>query len=139
MAKVLVAVSKSPINTAQLKDLLLSPKNGAIVEFQGLVRNHDADREVIRLEYEGHDSAQQALEEIAESVEKQFSQVDFVVSHRIGVLEVGELAFYVCAAAAHREPAFEACRFLVEEVKTKIPVWKNQIFNDGSNEWVNSA
>ncbi len=139
MAKGLVEISKKPINSELLKNSAVGPMIGAIVEFHGLVRNHDGGREVARLEYESHESALSVLEQIAGEIERQFPQVHFAVSHRIGALEIGDLAFYVVAAAAHREQAFEVCRLLVEEVKEKIPVWKNQIFTDGSNEWVNSA
>lgn len=139
MAVIRTEIVHSRIDSKGIRDLVAQPQIGALVEFHGLVRNHDADREVVRLEYEGHETANLVIEEIAAAVERKFPQVRFAISHRLGSLEIGDLAFYVVAASAHREEAFEACRLLVEEVKEKIPVWKNQIFTDNSNEWVNSA
>lgn len=139
MACILTEVSDRLINTLEIKNSVASSEFGAVVEFSGTVRNLDSDRSVVRLEYEAHQSAGSVLAEIASEVEKQYPKVNFAISHRVGSLTVGDLAFYVVAASAHRAEAFEVARVLVEEVKLKIPVWKNQIFADGSNEWVNSA
>jgi molybdopterin synthase catalytic subunit len=134
-----VDVTDQPINSAKIKEQVWAPECGALVEFHGLVRNHDSDREVLRLDYEGHETALAVVKKICEEVAHKYPKVRFGTSHRIGQLSIGELAFYVVSAAAHRSEAFEVNQLLVEQVKAKIPVWKNQIFSDGSNEWVNSA
>jgi molybdopterin synthase catalytic subunit len=134
-----VEITEKPINIDDIKSKVWSANCGALIEFQGLVRDHDHDRSVTRLEYEGHESAQFVVNEICQTTADRFPKVRIGVSHRLGALAIGDLAFYVVTAAAHREEAFEVNRLLVEEVKEKIPVWKNQIFADGSNEWVNSA
>lgn len=132
-------VTDRVIDSSSIRKSVIAPECGAVVEFYGLVRNHDAGKSVEKLEYEGHETALAIINEITAEVDRQYPQVRFAVSHRLGSLLIGDLAFYVVAASAHREAAFKVCQFLVEEVKEKIPVWKNQIFVDGSNEWVNSA
>lgn len=139
MTVIITEITARVIESGSIRDLLLTPECGAVVEFHGLVRNHDAGKGVEKLEYESHETALAVIKDITAEVDRQFSQVRFAVSHRVGSLSIGDLAFYVAAASAHREEAFKVCQFLVEEVKDKIPVWKNQIFTDGSNEWVNSA
>ena len=139
MACILTELTENPINLPHIKNSVAAAEFGAFVEFSGTVRNFDSERSVVRLEYEAHPTASSVLLEIASEIEKKYPKVNFAISHRVGALDVGDLAFYVVAASAHRDEAFEVSRVLVEEVKTKIPVWKNQIFLDGSSEWVNSA
>lgn len=112
---------------------------GAVVTFNGVVRSHDHDRGVTELEYVAHPSAAQVLRETVDQV---LSAHDAVltarVAHRIGLLAVGDHAFFVEVAAAHRGQAFAACSELVDEVKRLLPVWKRQVFAEGGEEWVNS-
>lgn len=114
-------------------------KAGAVVGFVGAVRDHDGGRTVTALHYSGHPTAATVLAEVVEHV----SAVDGVravaVSHRIGDLAIGDIAFVVAVAADHRRAAFETCSRLVDEVKARLPVWKHQFFDDGTDEWVNSA
>ncbi|MCG7634153.1 MULTISPECIES: molybdenum cofactor biosynthesis protein MoaE [Gordonia] len=114
-------------------------KAGAVVGFVGAVRDHDGGRTVTALHYSGHPTAATVLAEVVEQV----SAVDGVravaVSHRVGDLAIGDIAFVVAVAADHRRAAFETCSRLVDEVKARLPVWKHQFFDDGTDEWVNSA
>lgn len=114
-------------------------KAGAVVGFVGAVRDHDGGRTVTALHYSGHPTAATVLAAVVEQV----SAVDGVravaVSHRIGDLAIGDIAFVVAVAADHRRAAFETCSRLVDEVKARLPVWKHQFFDDGTDEWVNSA
>ncbi|ANY22546.1 molybdenum cofactor biosynthesis protein MoaE [Gordonia terrae] len=114
-------------------------KAGAVVGFVGAVRDHDGGRTVTALHYSGHPTAATVLAEVVEQV----SAVDGVravaVSHRIGDLAIGDIAFVVAVAADHRRAAFQTCSRLVDEVKARLPVWKHQFFDDGTDEWVNSA
>ena len=115
---------------------------GAIVGFAGAVRNHDGDHAsaVTKLSYSSHPSAPEVLAEVVDEVSASVAGVRAVaVSHRVGELDVGDVAFVVAVAADHRAPAFELCARLVDEVKARLPVWKHQVFADGSDEWVGSA
>ncbi|GAB88710.1 molybdenum cofactor biosynthesis protein MoaE [Gordonia rhizosphera] len=113
---------------------------GAIVGFVGAVRNHDGGREVTRLVYSAHPTAPQILADVVGAVAEDATGVRAVaVSHRVGDLAVGDVAFVVAVAADHRRAAFDTCSRLVDEVKAQLPVWKHQWFGDGTDEWVGSA
>ncbi|KUH92845.1 molybdenum cofactor biosynthesis protein MoaE [Mycobacterium sp. IS-1556] len=133
-------LSEQPIEPAEHEALVANASAGAVVSFAGVVRDHDSGRSVIRLEYSAHPSAAQTLAEVAAEVAAEATGVRAVaVSHRIGVLEIGDAALVAAVAADHRAAAFETCARLVDVVKQRLPVWKHQFFADGSDEWVNSA
>ncbi|SDX05012.1 molybdenum cofactor synthesis domain-containing protein [Amycolatopsis xylanica] len=112
---------------------------GAVVTFGGVVRNHDGGRSVLTLFYEGHPSAGEVLAEVVNDLAGRWTGVRAVaVSHRLGALEIGDVALACAVAAEHRAQAFQACAELVDEVKARLPVWKHQRFIDGTDEWVNS-
>jgi molybdopterin synthase catalytic subunit len=112
---------------------------GAVVSFSGVVRNHDHDRGVRELEYVGHPSAADVLGQVAREVAGRHPAAVLVrMAHRTGLLSIGDVALFAEVGAAHRAEAFAACAELVEEVKRVLPVWKRQVFSDGSDEWVNS-
>jgi len=107
--------------------------------FVGIVRDHDHGRGVVELEYVAHPSAAEVLRQTVEDVLTRHATVLTArVAHRTGLLTVGDRAFFVEVAAAHRGEAFAACSQLVEDVKRLLPVWKRQVFTDGTEEWVNS-
>src|SRR5262249_55968609 len=114
------------------------PAAGAVVVFQGVVRDHDDDRPVTLLEYEAHPSAPEVLAAVAAAVAADPAVYAVAVSHRVGLLNIGDVALVAAVATAHREAAFAACARLVDEVKARLPVWKRQVFRDGTEEWVNS-
>ena len=114
------------------------PAAGAVVSFAGVVRDHDDGRSVLRLVYEAHPSAAAVLAEVAEEIAKEPSVRSVAVSHRVGPLEIGDVALAAAVATAHRAEAFALCARLVDEVKARLPVWKHQFFADGTDEWVNS-
>ncbi|TFD33458.1 molybdenum cofactor biosynthesis protein MoaE [Cryobacterium cryoconiti] len=111
---------------------------GAVVTFIGQVRDHDPDAagQVTGLDYSAHPDAGRILSEILARVAAEYPQVNLSVSHRIGHLDVGDLALVAAAASAHRAVAFEACERLVETVKLEVPIWKKQYEVDGSTAWV---
>jgi molybdopterin synthase catalytic subunit len=111
---------------------------GAVVSFSGIVRDHDAGRTVVRLDYEAHPSAAGILQSVAESVAAQFPGTRIAIEHRTGNLEIGDLALACAVSSAHRADAFAACARLVDEVKKQVPIWKQQHFADGTPEWVGS-
>ena len=109
---------------------------GAVVTFEGVVRDHDDGRQVSRLDYEAHPAAEDELAAACRRVLSEHPGVRAVVGHRTGALQVGELAFLVVVAAAHRGAAFAACAALVDEVKATVPIWKRQLLSDGLSQWV---
>ncbi|MGW3469448.1 molybdenum cofactor biosynthesis protein MoaE [Saccharopolyspora sp. NPDC000995] len=111
---------------------------GAVVTFGGVVRNHDGGRGVRELEYVGHPSASDVIAEVAQDIAARFEGVHVIaVSHRIGLLKIGDVALGCAVAAEHRRQAFSACSELVDEVKRRLPIWKRQVFDDNTEEWVN--
>ncbi len=111
---------------------------GAVVTFGGVVRDHDGGRGVRELEYVGHPSAGEVIATVAADVASRFEGVrSIAASHRVGLLDIGDVALGCAVAAEHRRAAFEACSELVDEVKRWLPVWKRQVFDDGTEEWVN--
>lgn len=120
--------------------LVANEAAGAVVGFAGVVRDHDGGRTVTRLEYSAHPAAQQTLADVAAEIAADCQGVRAIaVSHRVGVLNIGDAALVAAVAADHRGAAFETCQRLVDTVKARLPVWKHQFFSDGSDEWVGSA
>ena len=132
-------VSASPISTSAYGAIVASDAFGAVVTFSGNVRNIDQDKEVISLTYEIHPSAQEVLLTIVTKVADKYDLGNVAVVHRYGAIEIGESAFVVAVSAVHRGPAFLACSELVDQVKARLPIWKYQVFSDGSDQWVNCA
>ncbi|MGC4935819.1 molybdenum cofactor biosynthesis protein MoaE [Gordonia sp. DT30] len=137
------AVSADPIGLAEHEALVVEAAGGhagAVVGFVGAVRDHDGGREVTRLSYSAHPTAPQVLADVVAEIAAGADGVRAVaVSHRVGDLEIGDVAFVVAVAADHRKEAFTLCARLVDEVKARLPVWKHQYFGDGRDEWVGSA
>ena len=130
-------ITAEPLDVAAHERAVADPRAGAVVSFAGVVRDHDHGRTVTLLEYEGHPTAETVLREVAEEIAKDPAVYRVAVSHRIGTLQVGDVALAAAVATAHRAEAFAACARLVDEVKARLPVWKRQVFADGGEEWVN--
>jgi molybdopterin synthase catalytic subunit len=113
------------------------PGAGASVLFAGVVRDHDHGRTVVSLEYVAHPSAADVLRQCLDQAASDPRVHAVAVSHRVGTLAVGEAALVAAVSAAHRVEAFAACTRLVEVVKQRLPIWKRQVFADGTDEWVN--
>ena len=125
------------IDPAAVAGLVSLPAAGAVVTFEGRVRDHDHDREVTRLTYEGHPGAGDVLRATVAECLARPGVIAAAARHRIGDLVVGDLAYFVAVSAAHRGEAFEAATWLVDAAKERLPIWKHQVFADGSSEWVN--
>lgn len=136
---VFAAVSSSPIDLTVLRGHVASPRHGAVVVFEGVVRDHDHGRVVSELEYQAHPDAQAFLESTCSAIAAEHPGARIAAEHRQGVLSIGDLAFAVAVGAAHRGLAFEVCELVVERVKAELPIWKRQTFDDGTHEWVNFA
>ncbi|MFC3687031.1 molybdenum cofactor biosynthesis protein MoaE [Aquipuribacter hungaricus] len=135
---VLAEVRGTPVSAAELAALVAGRDRGAVVTFDGVVRDHDSPGRgpVTLLDYEGHPSAGQVIADVVAGVAAGSRAAAVAVVHRTGPLEVGECALAVAVAASHRGDAFETAARLVDEVKERLPVWKHQHFGDGSDEWV---
>ncbi len=134
-----VEVTDRPLDLDAMHRLVSDDRVGAIVSFSGNVRNHDHGRAVASLRYEGHPSAADVLREVAEDIASRFDVITLAVAHRIGPLAIGDAALVAAVGTAHRGEAYRACEALVDLTKERLPVWKHQIFDDGTDEWVNCA
>jgi molybdopterin synthase catalytic subunit len=139
MTKVLRAsIAETALDVSEHAALVGDSSAGAVVTFAGVVRDHDGGRVVRELEYSAHPSAKDVLAAVVTDVVKRFDQTRAVaVSHRVGRLEIGDVALACAVSADHRGEAFAACSELVDELKHRLPIWKRQVFADGTVEWVN--
>lgn len=135
----LVEVGERPLDAAAIERLVADDRAGAVVCFSGNVRDHDHGRAVAALTYEGHPSAADVLARVAAEVAERFGVVALAVAHRVGPIRIGEAALVAAVSTAHRGEAFAACQALVDLTKEQLPVWKHQVFADGTDEWVNCA
>lgn len=132
-------ITEDRIDTEALRNLVSDHTTGAVVVFTGDVRNHDHGREVTSLTYESHPSAAEIIENIASEFASDTEITSIAIVHRVGPIPIGESALVVAVGSSHRGDAFQACKNLVDQVKEKLPVWKHQVFADGTDEWVNCA
>jgi len=133
----IVTVTTESLDLAAHERAVTHRAAGAVVSFAGVVRDHDGGRGVIELEYEAHPSAAEVLAQVAAEIAEDPAVFAVAVSHRVGRLEIGDVALAAAVSTAHRAEGFAACARLVEEVKSRLPVWKRQVFTDGEVEWVN--
>jgi molybdopterin synthase catalytic subunit len=132
------AVRATPLSLEECGAAVGGSTAGAVVTFAGIVRDHDGGRAVVALEYEAHPTAEGVLRDVADEIARSYPAVRIAIAHRTGALVVGELALACAVSAAHRSDAFAACSALIDEVKARVPIWKEQRFGDGSSEWVGS-
>lgn len=109
---------------------------GGVTLFLGAVRDHDENKSVTGLEYSAHPTALDQLQDVAEEVAREYDVLAVAAVHRVGKLAIGDAAVVIATAAAHRGEAFEASRALIDRLKQRVPIWKHQIFADGTDEWV---
>ncbi|MCO7220618.1 molybdenum cofactor biosynthesis protein MoaE [Klenkia sp. PcliD-1-E] len=132
----IAAISDQPLDVAAHEAAVAHPAAGATVSFAGVVRDHDGGKSVTELEYVGHPTAQALVEEIAAEFAARPEVHAVAISHRVGLLGIGDVALACAVSASHRGQAFTACAELVDEVKARLPIWKRQVFTDGAEEWV---
>lgn len=128
-------ITDTEIDEAAIRRAVESPESGAVVVFSGVVRNHDGGQDVRSLEYQAHPQAEDILAECCAAVTAE-TGLAVAAAHRIGHLEIGDVALYVAVSAAHRHAAFDACELLVERIKSTVPIWKRQQLANGATEWV---
>jgi molybdopterin synthase catalytic subunit len=125
------------IDPASLIDEVSSPQHGAISLFVGTVREVNEGRGVSGIEYSAYKSMASAeLERILDEAVERFGISALVVEHRIGLLGLGEVSVAIAAAHAHRAPALDSTRYVIEEIKKRVPIWKKEHYTDGTREWV---
>jgi molybdopterin synthase catalytic subunit len=130
--------ARTGLDLADYRGALADPTCGAFTSFEGWVRNHNDGRQVRRLEYEAYESL--GLKEGERIIAEACGRFDIVHArcvHRLGSLELGELAVWVGVSAHHRDAAFAACRYIIDEVKHRVPIWKKEHYLDGDSGWVN--
>lgn len=116
---------------------LQNPAAGAYASFEGWVRNHNEGKEVNSLEYEAYPAlANKEGDRILQEAKEKFEILEAVCTHRTGHLQIGEVAVWVGVIAKHREAAFLACRYIIDEVKARVPIWKKEHYTDGDSGWV---
>ncbi len=130
-------LSVTPFDTATLRAELLDARVGGYASFEGWVRDHNDGRNVDGLRYEAYATlAETEGEAILAEAMAQFEILDAHCVHRTGDLAIGELAVWVGVSAAHRDAAFAACRYVIDEVKSRVPIWKHERYADGDAGWL---
>lgn len=130
-------IQSSPLDPEALRRDVQDPASGGFCSFEGWVRNHHEGRSVDRLEYEAYAPlAEKEGDRILAEAAARFDILHAICTHRTGPIEIGGLAVVVCVSAAHRDAAFDACRYIIDEVKSRVPIWKKEHFTDGTSGWV---
>ena len=123
---------REPIDIQKVVTDLQQPEDGALVVFDGVVRNHSKNKPVRYLEYDAYESmAAKKLEEVGAMAKSRYEIRDISIVHRLGHMEVGECSVVIAVASAHRGPAFDACRFAIDTIKEIVPIWKKEFYEDG--------
>nr|WP_245797608.1 molybdenum cofactor biosynthesis protein MoaE [Mangrovactinospora gilvigrisea] len=135
----LLALRDGALSVDEVREAVADPAAGGIAVFIGTVRDDDEGRAVTALEYSAHPSAEAELRRVAERVAVKHPVTALAAVHRTGRLEIGELAVVVAVACPHRGEAFDACRMLIDDLKHEVPIWKHQLFADGTEEWVGAC
>ena len=131
-------VTADKINPDQLRDELIDDAAGGYVGFEGWIRNHNEGEDVSRLEYEVYEPlAIKEGQKVVDEAMRKFPILHAECVHRSGMLEIGECAVWVGVSAAHRDEAFRACRYIIDQVKVRLPIWKKEYYANGDSGWVN--
>jgi len=133
---VIALVTTEPLDRAAIEAFVTSPQDGAVVTFEGVIRDHDHGASVTALDYEAHPDAERFLRETCTEVARE-TGLRLGAAHRVGALTIGDVALVASVAAPHRAEAFAACALLVDRIKERTPIWKRQHLEGGTTEWVN--
>ena len=132
----LIAIRDTKLSLDEVRAAVAGPGAGGIALFAGAVRDTDHDQRVTGLSYSAHPLAEAELRRVAELIAEKFKVLGIAAVHRVGDLAIGDLAVVAAVACAHRGEAFDACRELIDVLKASVPIWKHQLFTDGTSEWV---
>ncbi|MDA9109699.1 molybdenum cofactor biosynthesis protein MoaE [Woeseiaceae bacterium] len=131
-------VISTEIDIASCSKILVNSRAGALAGFEGWVRNHNDGHNVLQLEYEVYNPiAESEGDKIIQEAKTQYDILDAYCVHRSGLLEIGDCAVWVGVSAAHRNEAFDACRYIINNIKTRLPIWKKEYYQNGDSGWVN--
>ncbi|GAA4692618.1 molybdenum cofactor biosynthesis protein MoaE [Nocardioides conyzicola] len=132
----LVDLREAPLDVTEVVDALEDDASGGLTLFVGRVRDHDHGKGVLGLDYSAHPSALDKLREVCERIASEYDVQGLAAVHRVGSLDIGDIAVVVATTSAHRGDAFAASRALIDTLKAEVPIWKHQRFGDGTEEWV---
>lgn len=133
-------LSPTPLDSAKLSQGFTAAGAGAFTCFEGRVRDNNEGKSVVALDYEAYEPLCRAeMERIFQEAQSRFAVIDIKTAHRTSKLKVGELAVWVGVLAAHRDEAFIACRYVIDELKKRLPIWKKEYYADGGCEWTYCA
>ena len=133
-----MSMTRAAINPDRLRDDLIDAAAGAYASFEGWIRNVNDGHDVLRLEYEAYEPiAITEGQRVVEEALSRFSVLNARCVHRVGLLEIGECAVWVGVSSGHRDEAFKACRYIIDEVKVRLPIWKKEHYVNGNSGWVN--
>ena len=132
----LVDLRETPLDVAEVLEVLGDAESGGLTLFVGRVRNHDHGLDVEGLDYSAHPTALDALHRVCTEVAERYDVHGVAAVHRVGRLAIGDIAVIVATTASHRGEAFTASRALIDTLKAEVPIWKHQRFADGTDEWV---
>lgn len=137
MNKTIVKVCSDPINIQDAVTYVSDPAHGAIDTFIGTVRNHHEGKSVTGITYDVHEVlAKKVLKEICEEATGLWANTNYYVAHYKGVLKIGDISIVIAVSSAHRGESFDACRYVIEEIKKRAPVWKKEHYQDGKSDWL---
>jgi molybdopterin synthase catalytic subunit len=129
-------VTDKPINLQELVDFVTDPEAGAVATFIGTTRNNNEGRKVIALDYEAYpEMAEKQLARLGEEASKKWPICRMAIVHRLGPVQITEPSVIIAVSAGHREAAFAACRFAIEEIKKTVPIWKKEVY-EGGEIWI---
>lgn len=132
-----VSISTSLINTQEAYDFVSNSAHGAVDLFIGAVRNHHEGQSVQGITYDVHDVlAIQIFNAISEEAQQRWGDINIYISHYKGQLDIGGISIIIAVSSAHRAESFEACRYIIEEIKKRSPIWKKEHYEDGLSEWL---
>lgn len=134
------SLTAGPIETASLRGQLLDVRAGAFASFEGWVRDHNQGQSVRGLQYQAYAALAQAEgEQVIEEALAKFDILDARCVHRTGALAIGEMAVWVGVSAGHRDGAFAACRWIIDQTKARVPIWKQEHYSSGADQWLHPA
>lgn len=132
----LVDIRETPLEVGEVVAALDDDSSGGLTLFVGRVRDHDDGKGVDGLDYSAHPTALETMTQVCARVAEQYAVTGVAAVHRTGTLAIGDVAVVIATTAAHRGEAFDASRALIDTLKAEVPIWKHQVFTDGTDEWV---
>lgn len=133
----MIEITESPIDHASVTDRVRSNQAGAVCSFLGTVREMTGDRQTVALDYESYpEMALKSMAKLEAQARARWPIIEVALIHRVGHLELGEISVVVAVSCPHRHQAFDACRWLIDTLKEVVPIWKKEVWVDGTEEWV---